>query len=220
MAAQATAAGEEAAVVAANLLRRGRDAATAEGVAPTGMGRVMLLTADAQYARATGTSDHRSWAKAAAAWEALGSPWPTAYAHWRQAEALLAAGVSRDQAAPPLRQAWTTARALGARPLIAEVESLGRRSRIDLAPGPSPSEGTDGSVLEDTPDAGLRRLGLTRRETEVLGLVADGRTNRQIAETLFISDKTASVHVSNILAKLGVANRAAAAVAAHRLGFN
>jgi len=62
-------------------------------------------------------------------------------------------------------------------------------------------------------------LGLTPREREVLALVAEGRTNRQIAEALFISDKTASVHVSNILAKLGVANRAEAAAAVHRLGL-
>ena len=63
------------------------------------------------------------------------------------------------------------------------------------------------------------RLGLTPREREVLGLVADGRSNRQIAEELYTSAKTASVHVSNILAKLGVPNRAEAAVAAHRLGL-
>ncbi|HYS32911.1 MAG TPA: helix-turn-helix transcriptional regulator, partial [Streptosporangiaceae bacterium] len=62
-------------------------------------------------------------------------------------------------------------------------------------------------------------LGLTPREREVLALVAEGRTNRQIAAALFISGKTASVHVSNILAKLGVANRAEAAAAVHRLGL-
>ena len=62
-------------------------------------------------------------------------------------------------------------------------------------------------------------LGLTPREKEVLALVAEGRTNRQIADALFISDKTASVHVSSILAKLGVANRAEAAAAVHRLGL-
>jgi DNA-binding CsgD family transcriptional regulator len=62
-------------------------------------------------------------------------------------------------------------------------------------------------------------LGLTPREREVLALVADGRTNRQIAEALFISAKTASVHVSNILAKLGVGSRVEAAAVAHRLGL-
>ncbi|MGH3324081.1 MAG: helix-turn-helix domain-containing protein, partial [Streptomyces sp.] len=60
-------------------------------------------------------------------------------------------------------------------------------------------------------------FGLTQRERDVLGLVAAGRSNRQIAEQLFISPKTASVHVSNILAKLGVAGRGEAAAMAHRL---
>ena len=69
------------------------------------------------------------------------------------------------------------------------------------------------------PTAPGDELGLTPREREVLALVAEGRTNRQIAEALFISDKTSSVHVSNILAKLGVANRAEAAAAVHRLGL-
>ena len=62
-------------------------------------------------------------------------------------------------------------------------------------------------------------LGLTNRELEVLQLLADGRTNRQIADELFITPKTASVHVSRILMKLGVSNRAAAAAVAHRIGL-
>jgi DNA-binding NarL/FixJ family response regulator len=63
-------------------------------------------------------------------------------------------------------------------------------------------------------------LGLTRREAEVLALVAEGRTNRQIAQALFITEKTASLHVSHILAKLGVAGRGEAAAVAHRLGLD
>jgi DNA-binding CsgD family transcriptional regulator len=215
-AAHATAERDQAAGVAADLLRRARSVATADGVTPTRMGRVMLLTAEAHHSRVTGRSDPDRWAEAATAWEALACPWPAAHARWRQAEGLLAAGAHRDQAAPPLRQAWTTASALKARLLLGEVESLGRRARIELAPAPSPANGT---AREAAPDTGLHRLGLTPREREVLALVADGRTNRQIAEALFISAKTASVHVSNILAKLGVANRAEAAVAAHRLGL-
>ena len=70
------------------------------------------------------------------------------------------------------------------------------------------------------PPSPAERLGLTARELEVLALVAEGRTNRQIAQTLFISAKTASVHVSNILAKLGVANRGEAGAAARRLGLD
>jgi DNA-binding NarL/FixJ family response regulator len=62
-------------------------------------------------------------------------------------------------------------------------------------------------------------LGLTARELEVLQLVATGRTNRQIASDLHISPKTAGVHVSNILAKLGVERRAQAAAVAERLGL-
>jgi hypothetical protein len=73
----------------------------------------------------------------------------------RWAEALLAAGAHRDQAAPPLRQAWTTASALKARPLLAQVESLGRRARIEPAPAPSRPDGT---AREDSPDTGLHRL--------------------------------------------------------------
>ena len=63
------------------------------------------------------------------------------------------------------------------------------------------------------------RLGLTAREREVLALVALGRTNRQIAEELFISENTAGVHVSNILGKLGVTGRGEAAAIAYRLGL-
>jgi DNA-binding CsgD family transcriptional regulator len=211
---------EEAAAIAANLLRRAREAASTDGVVPTGMGRAMLLTAEAHHTRVTGHGDHDRWAEAAAVWDALDCPWLAAYAQWRQAEALLAAGAGRDEAASPLRRAWETAGGLGARLLVAEVESLGRRSRIELAQTASPSERTDGTAPEDTPDASLRRLGVTPREIQVLGLVAEGHTNRQIADRLFISDRTASVHVSNILGKLGVANRAEAAVTAHRLGLN
>jgi DNA-binding NarL/FixJ family response regulator len=93
--------------------------------------------------------------------------------------------------------------------LAAEIEGLARRARL-------PS----GSEVAAAPDAPERdRLGLTARELSVLALLADGRTNRQIGETLFISEKTASVHVSRILAKLGVRSRLEAATAAHRLGL-
>ena len=172
------------------------------------------VTAEAEWSRATGTSDPERWAASAQAWEALGYPWQAGYARWRQAEALLAQGAPRPDAAAALARARTLAGGLGARLLTAEIDSLGRRARIEPefppareAPGgqaPAPTTATD-------------EFGLTPREREVLALVADGRSNRQIAEALFISDKTASVHVSNILAKLGVANRGEAAAVAHRL---
>lgn len=204
---------ESAAVVAAQLLRRAHDAASADGVAPTAMGRVMLLTAEAHHSRVTGQSDPDRWAEAATGWEDLDCPWPAAYARWREAEAHLTSGDPRDRAAQPLRRAWSTASALRARLLVAEIEALGRRARIDLA-GPAATQETGPTAVDEA-----RRLGLTPREREVLALIAEGQTNRQIAEILFISDSTASVHVSHILAKLGVPNRAGAAVAAHRLGI-
>ena len=147
------------------------------------------------------------------AWDDLGCPWPAAYARWRLAEALLETGAPHQQAAAPLQQARESARGLGAAPLLAEVELLARRARIALAPEPV----ADGDATK--PAAPRDELGLTPREREVVALVAEGRTNRQIADALFISDKTASVHVSNILAKLGVANRAEAAATAHRRGL-
>jgi DNA-binding NarL/FixJ family response regulator len=141
-------------------------------------------------------------------------PWHAGHARWRQAEALLAQGAPRSEAAAALARAWALADELGARPLAAEIGSLARRARIDL-----PDAAGGGAQEEPAPEEPpvTDELGLTPREREVLALVADGRTNRQIAEALFISNKTASVHVSNILAKLGVANRGEAAAVAHRL---
>ena len=81
--------------------------------------------------------------------------------------------------------------------------------------------GTVSNGLEgvDTADDAAERLGLTRREREVLALVADGRSNRQIGEQLYMAESTAGVHVSNILGKLGVTRRSEAAAVAHRMGL-
>jgi DNA-binding CsgD family transcriptional regulator len=144
-------------------------------------------------------------------WDKAGQPYPAADARWRQAEALLLARMDRQEAQRSLRDAHATAARLGARPLRHELEQLARRSRIELAGGPGPV-----GPASQEPDGGF---GLTPRELEVLRLVADGRSNRQIAEALFISAKTASVHVSNILAKLDVSSRVEAAAVAHRLAL-
>ena len=109
----------------------------------------------------------------------------------------------------PLREAHTVATRMGAVPLVRELELLAQRARLDLAPpGSEPSGRKKG--LEDP-------LGLTPREAEVLTLVARGYTNREIADELVISVKTASVHVSHILGKLAVPNRFEAAAVAHRV---
>jgi DNA-binding CsgD family transcriptional regulator/tetratricopeptide (TPR) repeat protein len=208
---------DQTARIAAGLLERARAAAGADGVAVVGAVRAKLLTVEAEWTRVTGRGDPDHWAETAGAWDELGCPWPAAYARWRLAEALLEHGATREEAAVPLRRAWATARGLGARPLQAGAESLARRSRIALVSDPVAAGETESA--EAQPAVPGQELGLTPREREVLALVAEGRTNRQIAEALFITEKTASVHVSNILAKLGVANRAEAAATVHRLGL-
>ncbi len=159
--------------------------------------RAQELVVTAESERAEGDSTQARWDEVAAAWEELGQPHPLAYALWRAA-----AGADRDEAAVRLRKAAELADQLGAKPLLERIEASARRARVPL-----------GGV------AGGQSLGLTPRELEVLRLVADGRSNREIAGELFISAKTASVHVSNILAKLGVTSRGEAAAAAHRLGL-
>lgn len=123
---------------------------------------------------------------------------------WRLAEALLATG-DRDGAAAELRRAHADAGELGAELVRDRLEDLARRAGLTL-PGAAPAASAD-------------ELGMTARELEVLRLVAEGRTNREIAEALFIAPKTASAHLSHILDKLGAGNRVEAAAVAHRHGL-
>jgi len=167
------------------------------------------VTFEAEARRLDGDALPSTWREVAERWTDLERPYLAAYARWREAEAALVAG-DRVAATAALRASHAVAERLGAQPLRAAVEALGRRARIDPRPG-DPSEHELGAPGEADP------FGLTPREREVLALVADGRTNRQIAETLFISESTAGVHVSNILGKLGVANRGEAAAVAFRL---
>ncbi|HEV2375885.1 MAG TPA: LuxR C-terminal-related transcriptional regulator, partial [Streptosporangiaceae bacterium] len=150
-----------------------------------------------------GTAALARWDAAAAAWDRVTQPYALAVALLRASEAAMLAG-DRDGAQQRLRRAIDLADQLGARPLREEAAALGRSARLPLGAG-------DGD--RHVPP----RLGLTARESEVLRLVAAGRSNPEIAAELFISAKTASVHVSNILAKLGVGSRGEAAAAAHRL---
>ena len=166
---------------------------------------------EAEHARAEGDADPAAWEAAARLWEARSARYVTAYARWRQAEAALA-GRDRAQAARALREAHATAASLGAAALRTELEALALRGRIDVPAGARPA-------AEEPAATAAADLGLTARECEVLGQLALGRTNRQIADELFISIKTAVVHVSHILRKLGAANRGEAAAIAHRLGL-
>jgi ATP/maltotriose-dependent transcriptional regulator MalT len=155
-----------------------------------------------------------AWEAAAKAWRDLGLPYALAYAWWREAEARLAARGDRRLVERTLRAALEIARSLGAKPLQGEITALAARARLSLAT----EAGADLKADEPATDPAAE-LGLTAREREVLALIALGRTNRQIAEELFISQNTAGVHVSNILGKLGVAGRGEAAAVAHRLGI-
>jgi DNA-binding CsgD family transcriptional regulator len=198
---------------ATTLLERVREAA--EGPAGAGLPELAAwhTLGLAERTRQQGPSDAAAWGAAVAAWERLGQPYRAAYAGFRQAEALLAAG-DRDSAAQVLGRAAAITGRMGARPLEGEIQALARRARLDLAP---PVAAALPAASASTPAA---QLGLTPREAEVLALVAAGRSNRQIAQALFISPKTVAVHVSNILAKLGVAGRVEAAAIAHRLGLD
>ena len=153
-----------------------------------------------------------AWNKAAQAWEAAGEPYPLAVTLLRSAEAALGAG-DRDGGATRLRRAAELAQRLGARPLSDDIALLARRARITLSQPGDAADARAAPAQISEPE----RLGLTARELEVLRLVAAGRSNREIAGELFISVKTASVHVSNILGKLGVTSRGEAAATAHRL---
>ncbi len=190
-----------------DLLRRLEKAGPANGGTPPGE-RAMAL-AEAEAARLRGEHDPGAWIALAASLREARRPNEAAYAEWRAAEAIVRSDGPSEEAERLLAAAADTARWLGARPLLGELTALARRARLDL----------DGAGAAPAGAAAADALGLTDRERDVLLLLAEGRTNRQIGEQLFISEKTASVHVSRILAKLGVANRAEAAGVAHTLGL-
>ncbi|MDG9718787.1 helix-turn-helix transcriptional regulator [Streptomyces sp. DH24] len=165
----------------------------------------------AELLRAEGRDTPDTWSEVVTAVEPLERPYDLARVRYRLAASVLAAGGDdeRARATELLRLAHAVADHLGARPLADAVTLLAQRARLALghrAPEPAPADPAEA-------------LGLTSRERDVLRLVALGRTNRQIAGELFISPKTASVHVSNILAKLGVTGRGEAAAVAHREGL-
>nr|WP_206314608.1 helix-turn-helix transcriptional regulator [Streptomyces coryli] len=163
-------------------------------------GQAWLLRAEAELARAEGVPAAALWEKAVAAFAGLGDVYERARCERRLAEALLGED-RRDEAAAVVVAARTTAVGLGAAPLLADVDALIRRGRLGDAAAPD------------------REAVLTARERDVLALLARGRTNRQIGEELYISGKTASVHVSNILAKLHAASRTEAVSVAYREGL-
>jgi DNA-binding CsgD family transcriptional regulator/tetratricopeptide (TPR) repeat protein len=173
-----------------------------------------MAICEAELARALGGDDPAQWAAIRPALTARPAPFREAYVLWRQAEAS-AARAGSGEAAAALRDAHAIARSIESQPLLARIANLGRRLRIELtAPATAPEP--EPVAAREAADP----FGLTSREREVLALVAQGYTNRRIADTLFISGSTAGVHVSNILGKLAVGTRTEAAAIAVRLGLD
>jgi DNA-binding CsgD family transcriptional regulator len=242
-------------------------AVSGSGVSPTIGSRreadAYLGTARAHRSRVDGADEQSMWDALASRWAALGNPYETARARWRQAEATLAAATGRRGRAVarrPLIEAATIASELGAQPLLRELHDLAGRARLPLpseieaefatvavggngtgghaADGHEVGEVVNGeapvdarvavaagasavvrTVVGEPVVARPNTFGLSGREREVLGLIAQGRTNREIGQRLFISQKTVGVHVGNILAKLAVSGRVEAAAVAIRLGL-
>ena len=169
-------------------------------------GRAWLARAEAEWRRATGDNSAQAWQCVLEAFD-HGFVYEAARARWRLAEALAEAG-RRAYAQREWEMAAGVADRLGAMPLRRALDDLARRARLGHGPAPGWAGGRPG-----------RLAGLTSREREVLRLIVAGRSNREIGTALFIAPKTASVHVSNILAKLGAASRTEAAAIAHDEGL-
>jgi DNA-binding CsgD family transcriptional regulator len=171
-----------------------------------------LACAEAEQTRAAGEPDPAMYEASAATWEEVVRPYSATIMRWRAGEAYIAAG-DREGAAARLSEAHAVAQRLGADWLRGEIENLAARARLSLGDEPAVAVAAAAEEPEDP-------FGLTPRERQVLALVAEGRTNREIGEVLFMAEKTASVHVSRILSKLDVRSRTEAAGVAHRLGLD
>jgi ATP/maltotriose-dependent transcriptional regulator MalT len=178
-----------------------------EGIAGGDPVRAHVALARAELARARGEPAAGLWGAAAARFDALREPHHAAYARLRHAEAGLAAGGGRQEAARIVTAVVRVAVELGAAPLRQEAETLARMGRLvlDVAEPVAP------------PDDGP--AGLTSREAEVLALLANGLTNREIGSRLFITSKTVGTHVAHIFEKLDVHSRVEAAGRARGLGL-
>jgi DNA-binding CsgD family transcriptional regulator len=177
--------------------------------------QALLANAEAEVERAREGGDAAElWQRAARAWHELERPYPEALALRRRTEALIATD-DRAGAAESASEATAIARRLGSDWLTADLESLAARARLAL----TGADGQSGDGAEEPEPEVEDPFGLTDRERQVLVLVAAGATNREIAAELFMAEKTASVHVSRILGKLGVRSRTEAAAVAHRQGL-
>jgi DNA-binding CsgD family transcriptional regulator len=189
-----------------------------------------LAVCEAEFSRLEGSPNPDRWAAAAAAWGGLQRPYNRAYALMREGEGTLALHHDRPRAARALNEANVVASGLGAVPLQRLIEDLASRAGVVLGPAAPPNRAGQEAQIPATGDASgaqpdqhskpvaRGRYDLTPREREVLALLAAGRSDGEIAESLFISKKTASFHVASIKGKLGARSRVEIATDAIGLG--
>jgi DNA-binding CsgD family transcriptional regulator/tetratricopeptide (TPR) repeat protein len=193
-----------------HLLETAREAARRDGGA---LSSAHLLLCEAEAARAVGRPSTAVWSQVVECWQQMGCPYPAAYAQWRLAEDLFGAR-ARTQGTQALEAAANAVVRLRCAPLESAVRTLARHAGVPWEQLDGPTAEPDAVALQP---ASPLPAPLTPREVEVLRLLTEGLSNQQIARRLFITESTASVHVSHILMKLGVANRLQAATAAQRL---
>ena len=183
------------------------------GLVGTVTSAAVSVTVEAERSRLHHSSNAALWLRAAREWARVGRPYLEARAHLRAAEAILAQrgqSGARGRATGELEAARRIAEMLGARPLLAEIDGLAKLARINLGDSPG----------RDADHVGPELPALTNRERQVLLLLTEGKTNREIGAALYMSPKTASVHVTHLLEKLGVQTRVQAAATAVRLGLD
>jgi DNA-binding CsgD family transcriptional regulator len=204
----------EASVVAGTeALSRLATASPVTGATDTSRWWAISTTATAEAARLQGHADASAWDVAVDAWQRAGDPYAAAYARWRLVEAFISNHDDLSVVDSVLAEALATTERVRAGPLGRELEEAGRRARLE-------ADASKADVVTSPKGASeARRLGLSGREVEVLALISEGMADRQIAEHLFITVKTAGHHVSHILTKLDVSRRGEAAAIAHRIGL-
>jgi DNA-binding NarL/FixJ family response regulator len=198
-----------AATAAAALAAHVDDGTTVPGTTSVPWTRANAALAAAEAARADGRDDAAAWPPIIEAFSDMGMDPRVAYAQFRAATAAFGAG-DRGAGAALIRDANGLASAVGMTVLLGRIATLARAARVEL------TERATSAAPASTPRG---KFELSARELEVLALIADGRTNGEIGTRLFISTKTASVHVTHILDKLGVSTRTEAALLASRAGI-
>ncbi len=199
----------------AHLLSAAQNAARSDTGA---LGHAYLLLCEAEAARASMTQSADPWTKVVAEWQLLECPYPAAYAQWRQAEELFGSR-ARAQGTRALAAALQTATTLGCVPLENSLRTLARHAGVSSDALAGSPEEVSAPAAAQPPTSALLPVPLTPRERDVLLMLTRGYSNQQIARRLFITESTVSVHVSHIIAKLGVSNRLQAAAAAQRLNL-